>query len=277
VSRLVAAGRDGQAGTTRCSLRPSGVLDQMTPSSTARADYGLDAPGVIAAMSAIAVVLMVASVLLLLRHASHAMISLGASLAWPGASFALAAILMVLSSQFGKLRARDRLLDRLALAGDEQLLDIGCGHGLLLIGAAHRLPRGRAVGLDLWSQKDQLANRATATMANASAEGVQDRVRVQDGDMRVLPFADASMDVVVSSLAIHNVPGAADRARAIAEIARVVKPGGRVALLDIAHVGTYARQLRDAGWIIEHEGYTPWIFPPTRELCAVKPTVGLTA
>ena len=79
------------------------------------------------------------------------------------------------------------------------------------------------------------------------------------------------MDVVVSSLAIHNVPTAAERARSIREIARIVRPGGRVAILYIAHVGDYARELVGAGFAIEHIGITPWIFPPTRELIARKP------
>jgi ubiquinone/menaquinone biosynthesis C-methylase UbiE len=196
---------------------------------------------------------------------------LGQTLLWPGGSFAITAVLMLASSRFGKLRARDRLLDRVALRGDETVLDVGCGHGLLLIGAAKRLPRGRAIGIDLWSQTDQHANSAAATLANAEAEGVGNRVSVQDGDMRKLPFDDASVDVAVSSLAIHNVPTAAERAQAMREIARVVRPGGRAAILDIAHVSDYARELESAGWTIERRGLTPWIFPPTQELVARKP------
>jgi cyclopropane fatty-acyl-phospholipid synthase-like methyltransferase len=67
---------------------------------------------------------------------------------------------MIWSSRYGKLRARDRLLDGLGLTGQEHLLDVGCGRGLLLIGAARRLPNGRAVGVDLWSQVDLADNRA---------------------------------------------------------------------------------------------------------------------
>jgi hypothetical protein len=57
------------------------------------------------------------------------------------------ASLMFASSRFGKLHARDRILARLKLRGDEAVLDIGCGHGLLLIAAAKLLPRGHAVGI----------------------------------------------------------------------------------------------------------------------------------
>lgn len=195
----------------------------------------------------------------------------GPTLLWPGGSFAISALLMIASSRFGKLRARDRLLAYIALRGNELVLDVGCGHGLMLIGAAHRVPTGSAIGIDLWSQTDQHANSAEATRANAIAEGVADRVSVEDGDMRALPFDDASIDVVVSSLAIHNVPSAAERAVAVREIARVVRPGGSAGILDIAHVGDYARVLKSHGWTIERSGFTPWIFPPTRELVARKP------
>jgi len=240
------------------------------PQRLARAHYGLDAPGVVRTMALLALSLLAAG--LLLRAVGGLSASrLGQTLLWPAGSFSITALLMIASSRFGKLRARDRLLDRLALRGDETVLDVGCGHGLMLIGAANRLPAGHAIGIDLWSQTDQHANSREATLANADAEGVAARVNVRDGDMRQLPFDDASIDVVVSSLAIHNVPTADERARAVREIDRVVVPGGQAAIMDIAHVGHYARVLKDSGWTILHQGFTPWIFPPTRELVARKP------
>lgn len=241
-------------------------------SAIPRANYGIDAPNVIRTMALLAMGLIGAGLVLqAISHAGSSTARLGVTLLWPGASFGVTSLLMLASSRFGKLRARDRLLDRLALRGDETVLDVGCGHGLMLIGAAKRLTKGNAVGIDLWSQDDQHANSAAATMANAVAEGVGDRVTVRDGDMRQLPFEEASIDVVVSSLAIHNVPSAAERATSIREIARVMRPGGRVGILDIANVGDYARELRTQGFVVEHNGITPWIFPPTRELIARRP------
>ena len=225
----------------------------------AKANYRIDAPGVVRTMALLGILLVGSGLVLRAFSAGGSRgARFGTTLLWPGASFAITTLLMLASSRFGKLRARDRLLDRLRLRGDETVLDIGCGHGLLLIGAVKRLPGGSAIGIDLWSQTDQHANSAAATLANASAEGVSDRVTVRDGDMRQLPLEDASVDVVMSSLAIHNVPTAAERARSIREIARIVRPGGRVAILDIAHVGDYARELVDAGFAIEHNGITPW-------------------
>ncbi len=244
----------------------------MPPSAPARnglPNYGLDAPGVVRSLGATGIALIIVGALFR-SFGEGSIAKLGVTLLWPGGSLLATSLLMVLSSKVGKLRARDRLLDRFNLRGDETILDVGCGHGLLLIGAAHRVPRGRAIGVDLWSQTDQYANSAEATLANAEAEGVAERVMVQNGDMRTLPLDDASIDVAVSSLAIHNVPTADDRAKAIREIVRVLKPGGRIGILDIANVGAYATELRAAGCTIEHNGLCPWIFPPTRELFARK-------
>jgi ubiquinone/menaquinone biosynthesis C-methylase UbiE len=72
-------------------------------------------------------------------------------------------------------------------------------------------------------------------------------VEVRDGDARSLPFADATFDVVVSSLVLHNIPDREERRRAVREIARVLKPGGRVALLDLRHTSDYVYVLRQCG------------------------------
>lgn len=62
--------------------------------------------------------------------------------------------------------------------------------------------------------------------------------------MRALPYPDASFDLVVSSLAIHNIPSNADRKRAIAEGFRVLKPGGRMVIADISATAIYEDALR---------------------------------
>lgn len=112
----------------------------------------------------------------------------------------------------GKLRIWERELDRAGLCGNEQLLDLGCGRGAVLIAAARRLPAGRAVGADRWT-RDQSGNGPEVTLANAAAAGVADRVEVHTADMTALPFPDSSFDVVTSAMAIHNIlPGEA-RAR----------------------------------------------------------------
>ena len=86
----------------------------------------------------------------------------------------------------GKLRLRDRVLDGLALRGDEQVLDVGCGHGLMLLGAAKRLKKGKAIGVDIWQKEDQAGNDPEATRENARREG---RGRPHRGSGRRRPQA----------------------------------------------------------------------------------------
>ena len=132
-------------------------------------------------------------------------------------------------------------------------------------------PTGRAIGVDIWSQRDQGENSAAATLANAAAEGVADRVDVREGDIRELPFPDASFDAIVSNLVIHNISGRDQRRRAINEFVRVLRPGGQIGIMDLGHVGQYADDLRAAGMSeVTTHGITPWIFPPTRILTARK-------
>jgi ubiquinone/menaquinone biosynthesis C-methylase UbiE len=178
---------------------------------------------------------------------------------------------MTWSSRVGKFRERDALLDRLRLRGDETVLDVGPGHGLLLIGAARRLPDGRAVGIDLWSQADQADNSRDALLANARLAQVDGRVEVHDGDMRAMPFPDAGFDAVLASLAIHNIHDRAGRDQAICEIVRVLRPGGQVALLDFQHTGEYAEMLRAAGMRdVQVSKLSFWMFPPVRTVTGVK-------
>lgn len=242
-----------------------------------KADYGLDAPGVVVG-SAVAGVAALAGAevgwaALRRRHRVPAVV-LGSWLAAWGMVAVAQAGLMLRSSRAGKLKERDRLLDQLPWRGDEWVLDVGCGRGLLLLGAAKRLPTGRAVGLDLWRKQDQAGNDPAATMANAQAEGVAERVELRDGDARQLPFDDQTFEVVVSSLALHNLPRSAGRAAAIDEIARVLKPGGRVAILDFRNTEQYAAALAAAGLGDVHRSQRRYgMYPPVRVVTATKPVL----
>ncbi|MGD4069810.1 class I SAM-dependent methyltransferase, partial [Xanthomonas citri pv. citri] len=144
--------------------------------------------------------------------------------------FLATALLMLWGSKFGKLALRDKILNGLSWRGDERVLDIGCGHGLMLLGAAKRLTTGKATGIDLWQNQDQANNSADAARENARRENVTGRVDLVDGDARALPFPDNAFDVILSSWAIHNIYEAAGREKAVMEAARTLKPGGQMAL-----------------------------------------------
>jgi arsenite methyltransferase len=157
------------------------------------------------------------------------------------------AISFCYTTRRGKLLEWERILDRLHLRGDEIVLDMGCGRGAVLTAVARRLQTGRVTGVDIWSRKDQSGNSGSVTLRNASLEGVSDRVHIDTGDMRALPYPDATFDLVVSSLAIHNISSTADRKQAIGEAFRVLKPGGRVVIADIRATRTYEKALRTLG------------------------------
>jgi arsenite methyltransferase len=182
------------------------------------------------------------------------------------------------TTRAGKFAVWADLLDRLELKGDEHLLDIGCGRGAVLLMAAQRLLRGRAVGVDIWSTMDQSGNAEQVTRQNAALEDVAERVELHSADMRDLPFDDGSFDLVVSSLAIHNISGADERARALREAARVLKKGGKLAIADIRYTRAYASELEACGLKITDRrslgarfwyGAGPWA--ATRLVAAIKP------
>jgi arsenite methyltransferase len=149
-------------------------------------------------------------------------------------------------SRRGKFEVWARLLRGLALNGDERVLDLGCGRGAVLLAVAKLLPRGSAVGVDIW-RADQTGNSAQATLDNAVAEGVADRIELQTRDMTDLRFPDSHFDLVVSSLAIHNLPGKKARVTAIDEAVRVLRPGGHIVIADLGFTRLYATRLRLLG------------------------------
>lgn len=238
-------------------------------------DYGLDAPGVFRGLligGIVAAIIGFCLVRFALRGHSGQLIGISFAVQNTGIGCLIGAAMMFASSRYGKFRVRDHLLNRLHLRGDETVLDVGCGRGLLLIGAAKRLPAGRAVGIDLWSQVDQSNNSRAATLRNASLEGVADRVAVHDGDMRKLPFADAAFDAAVANFAIHNIHPREGRRQAIREIVRTLKPGGKVALSDMKSVGLYADELRKRGMNdVKISPPSFWTWPPSRTVTARKP------
>ena len=228
-------------------------------------DYGIDAPGVIRNL----LLVFVAGVAIWATAAAHlwsgivvlgpVRLGLRYMALWPALGCGAMAAWMLWDSKVGKVRDRERLLDHVAWTGGERVLDVGCGRGLMLVGAAKRLTTGRAVGVDIWQAEDLSGNRAEATLENAEREGVRERVEVKTADMRKLPFDDATFDVVVSCAAIHNLYDATDRAQAISEIARVLRPGGRAVIDDIRHGAEYARVFAERGCEVVRKGANPFV------------------
>lgn len=241
--------------------------------SRRRGSYGVDAPYSLFGLACAAVGFVPAGI--------GMTIGFGIAVGWVGfllsAVSAVSTALYLHTTRRGKFQVWSGLLDDLGLRGDERLLDLGCGRGAVLLMAADRLPGGRAVGVDLWRTVDQSGNALAAAERNAEAEGVRDRVELRTGDMTDLPFGDGEFDVVVSSMAIHNIHPSAGRARAVEEAVRVLRPGGRLLIADIPAVEEYRRRLADLGMDgvrVRPLGWRMWWGGPwlsTRAVSAVKP------
>ena len=182
--------------------------------------------------------------------------------------------LFLLYVKFGKFRHRDFMLAMHAWTGEEQVLDVGCGRGLMLAGAAKLLNAGgHATGIDIWSNVDMGGNSETATLHNLALEGITDRCTLVSARAEAMPFADASFDVIVSNLCLHNIYDKPTRLKALREIGRVLKPGGLLLLSDYKLTGEYAKQFRDMGFAVETKwGSFVTTFPPLRVVIARKPS-----
>ena len=215
-----------------------------------KADYGIDAPGVVRNLAIGGAVGTIIGItlyrVLRRRYAIIARIFLGWS-ALSGLPNLFAAGYMIWSSKVGKLLEAERVMDILTLCGDEKVLDVGCGRGLMMIQAARRLNSGKVVGVDIWRSEDQSGNYPEAAWENALAEGVTDGIEITDGDARDLPFENNTFDVVISSLVLHNIDDKEERDRAVREISRVLKPGGQLALVDFQYTNEYAHILGEIG------------------------------
>jgi SAM-dependent methyltransferase len=240
-----------------------------------RPDYGIDVPGLVLRFFVIGVASSIFGCALF--FGSHlGLPSWTRSVIPPattiGIGFVLMALVMLWGSKVGKLRVRDKVIASINWRGDEMVLDVGCGHGLMLIAAAKRLRTGRAIGIDLWQTEDQAGNSRVATWKNVELEKVSDRIELLDGDARSLPFPDHHFDVVLSSWALHNIYDRGGRERAVREIIRLLKPNGRLAIIDIRHTNEYAQILRQSGLTDVRRGWPNFLFfIPSHTLTATNP------
>lgn len=124
-----------------------------------------------------------------------------------------------------ELECREKTVDLAGVEPGHAVLDVGCGTGVLTLVAKERAgSEGEVFGIDGAPEMIEEARR------KAAEEGVE--VDFQVGLIEDIPFPDDTFDVVVSSLMLHHLPKDLKR-RGVAEIARVLKPGGRFAAVDV--------------------------------------------
>lgn len=241
--------------------------------------YGLDAPKVVCNL------LIIGSVFILIPLTaqwefcfSQTVLDVYQSIMTParalllaGISMLFSACAMLLSSLYGKYKQRDKIINMISWHGDEHVLDVGCGRGLMLIGTAKKLTTGKAVGIDKWQAEDLSGNTRNQTLANARKENVAEKIEVIDGDARSLPFEKESFDVILSSFVIHNIPTGFGRAKALQEILRVLKKDGTIIIQDFQNIDEYVEIFQELGCKhIDKSGLQWWMFPPAYILKVTK-------
>jgi arsenite methyltransferase len=204
--------------------------------------YGLDAPTVVRNLVLVGAALLGIS-LLTPRNFRHFSFNLFV----PGVALLSTAAWMVISSLWLKKYVMRSLLAEHRWCRDELVLDVGCGRGLVTVEAARRVPEGRVHAIDLWQSNDLSGNSPESLAINATIAGVIDRLTVDTGDARRLPYANGSFDLVTSMSAIHNIPDRQGRQEAVSEMWRVTKPGGQLLIFDIFHARSYFYRLRELG------------------------------
>jgi arsenite methyltransferase len=237
-------------------------------------DYGVDAPGVMRNLFLIGFACLLGAIFLpRYLHLFGVIILNSRTLFWPAGILIVEGCLFLLYVKVGKFRHRDLMLSLHNWRGGEQVLDVGCGRGLLLAGAAKRLNNsGHATGLDIWSNVDMGGNSAAATQHNLDLEGIAARCTLVSESAAEMPFPDASFDVILSNLCLHNIYDQPTRQRAIEQIVRVLKPGGIALISDYKRTAEYADEFRKAGLQVQRKrGSLIATFPPLTIVIATKP------
>jgi arsenite methyltransferase len=212
-----------------------------------KANYGFDAPGImrnllifgfLGVSIGFGVLFLVANVILI--YISYLILFLGSILFFLGSC-------MLAYGLKGKYNVRKMMLQRIDWKGNENVLDIGCGTGLLLNGAAKFLTTGKAIGTDIWRVEDLSANTIENALKNAEYEGVRDKIEIRTEDARKLNFPNESFEVVLSLFCIHNIEDKAEQEKACFEITRVLKPNGIALIGDYIPTSSYAKAFQKAG------------------------------
>jgi arsenite methyltransferase len=239
-------------------------------------DYGIDAPGVMRNFFLFGALCLLIAILA--PHVIHlGPVELNArSFYWPAGFLIGEGFLFLLYVKVGKFRHRDFMLSLHTWRGDEQVLDVGCGRGLLLAGAAKRIAAssgsGHATGIDVWSNVDMGGNSSAATQHNLELEGISHFCTLLSEPAQTMSFPDATFDVIVSNLCLHNIYDALTRRQALHQIVRVLKPGGVALISDYKLTAEYAKEFSSAGLIVEkRRGSLLTTFPPLTVIVARKP------
>lgn len=214
-------------------------------------NYGIDAPKVIRNLLVIGVLLLVFSFFLPNDLLPPISIFLSRSSFVLGLSLIIAGFLMITYAKFGKFKQRERIINFQNWKGDEQVLDVGTGLGLLMIGVAKKLTTGKSFGIDIFNTYDLSDNSIEQTKINAKLENVLQKVEILKENILKTNFKDDNFDVIISNLCLHNLNKKDERRQACKEIYRILKPNGKAIISDYKKTNEYKAMFEKLGMMIK--------------------------
>jgi len=240
-----------------------------------KSGYGVDEPRTLAELL-IAGVLAVAVGIIISAYtaSSNPRTADAALIGGPGVGFLILVVAAALywSSRLGKPRELTKVINGIPWGGEEVVLDLGCGRGFATVMAAKKMETGYVVGVDMWSRARVSGNNPQSVLANAAQDKVETKVFAVKAQSSQLPFADQSVDAIISGVAIHYLVPRRQREGLFAEMIRVLKDGGRVGILDAGNGNEYSGLLRKLGMRdVEMHRLRFSSFPPFHVVMARKP------
>jgi len=147
---------------------------------------------------------------------------------------------------------RDEMINAIPWQGNEKILDVGCGTGLVLNKAAQKLTTGTALGIDIWKEHGG-GGTFNLLIENARLEGVADKIEVKEINAMNMPFKDGFFDAIFSSGAIHHIIHGPEEFEILSyQLQRITKPGGYLIISDITHmIEALALRMEQADWKYE--------------------------
>jgi demethylmenaquinone methyltransferase/2-methoxy-6-polyprenyl-1,4-benzoquinol methylase len=184
---------------------------------------------------------------------------------------------------------RERAVDRAAVGPGDSALDVCCGTGDLAFELARRIgPTGRVVGSDFSERMLKLAREKELAGRSSNGAGAAAPVEFEWGDAMELPYSDGSFDAVTVGFGVRNLT---DVQAGVSELGRVLRPGGRLVILEITQPQKPPLSIFFSLWFDrivpvlgrlagdpEAYSYLPDSvrnFPPPRELGAIMDRAGL--
>ena len=162
-------------------------------------------------------------------------------------SYVLTALAMIITSFYTKPKLIKRILPQYFTPEQTHLLEIGIGSGLGAITLAQHNPAIKIDAIDIFNPKDHSNNSMQRCQQNLHSAQVSEQVTVFEADMRNMPFANDTFDAAFAILSIHNLTNTTERHKALTEIIRVTKPGGKIVIIDFQYHEEYRQQLLNLG------------------------------